>query len=1683
LTDTHGRITITVTATDSGGLASSTNFHVIVSPPAAGNTLQFNYSDYIEIDGLGNWLSNRRQFTFECWFKGTSAYALFYIGSSNKYVTFGDSDHSIYRNGLNTEYVYSGNRSVINDENWHHLAVTWKRNTQNGFKSYLDGVLIRSMDTQDIDLPDFTNQPAWIGKNYYSSGPQGQMDEFRIWEYARTADDIRQNMCRHLSGSEDGLLAYIRFDHPNGTTEIEELTGNPNLTLTMYNGNPSNNWIVSGAAIGDTSIYLYDNGNLGSDYTINMTRADGESITVTGLSGHFEGMQLYLVDETPANTSAPPEWNLLHTNYYWGVFASGLHTQYQMIYNYAGLTGITTENNLKLAFRSAASESWSDSEENALDTGIKTITKSGLDRGEYIPGESNSTTTTGIDTQIIDSNTIAGPLSFSIVDADGGMVTITAQSSNSSLITDTNINLNGAGSYTTTVSLTAGVWQELSIVVIPTSNTYGTADIMLTILDDTGHLTYMTFTVDIIPPGSGNALYFPVNTPQYIQIPAHAFSQSYSEMSISFWTYGQPDTSYETTLIYAEDSSYNELFSFKLPNSSRQMYYYGPMGMEYHSYSLETTEYKGQWNHWAITRNADTQELKFYFNGILQDTAYAANYPIENITRLKIGCYSQGGSNFYGTIDEFRIWDYARSQTEIRQDMCKKLTGSETGLILYYRFDQGSGTKIVDSTSHANHGELYETYDQNRWIRSNAPIGDMSAFDYDGTTASSFSVSLTDAANEKVTVTGESGIYSGLHVYRVDAAPVGITPPTLWTGLDSDHYWGAFPIGTGTTAQIVYQYTGSTAVSVEADTQLAFRNQVENDWSGMSGILNTTSHCITATTSYSRVEFVLGESKTPVIYPIENPTTLEHPVSLTISDSDGGDLTVTISSGYTELSNAQININSSGSNVYAFNGTAGAFENLSIVFTQATSQPAIIPITVTVTDASNLSSTFSFQIEIMPGPGYAFANSTYHSVMVPHDRYLNRSNQLTLEAWIYLNAAVNSTQYIIYKSGSYYLRLEYDRIKYSNSSNTYDFFHHLNPQQWYHLAMVQNDSDVSLYINGILLKTINFYDAVYNSTYDLYIGSINGSSNFYGKLDEIRFWNCARTADEIRAYMCQPLTGSEPNLKLYFKFDQTSGSVVTDHSLYKNHGISSYSDWQISGAALGDVSIYDYDGSIPSDFQVTLAHPNGDSMTLTGDGDSGFYSGLQLYYVDEAPANMNPPDNWTLIDTDHYWGVFASGNEPTYAIAYNYSGIDSYTIENDIKLTMRNNAADNWQEAAANLNTSAKSLHKSNHAGQSEFVLGQAKNPTVFDVADQTSISDAVNFSVVDADGGILTITVSLADGSTLTQVSFNVNSSGSNSVTVSTTAGIAEDLSLTINRLTDAMGDLTLTVMVTDAQGLTSSTQFQVAFMPGPGYAFYFSGSYDTVQVLHDESLSFTRMTLETWVKLYNQCNAYPFYKNGDFYIYVTPNTIEFYNGNNYLSINYVLPVNEWVHIACVYDVTQTMFIYVNGELKYQQSLSPGSTSNTSPLYIGSSSGSSTIYGEMDETRIWNYGRTATQIRETMCQKLNGTEPGLVAYYRFDHANGAVLKDYSIYENHATMSGIEDAYWTVSNAPLGNDSAYDYTGALAADFAAAITHTMGDSFSVTGDSGTYTALHIYRVDDFPNAATPPANWSFIDPD
>ena len=61
------------------------------------------------------------------------------------------------------------------------------------------------------------------------------------------------------------------------------------------------------------------------------------------------------------------------------------------------------------------------------------------------------------------------------------------------------------------------------------------------------------------------------------------------------------------------------------------------------------------------------------------------------------------GEYFHGALDEFRIWNIARSPEEIRAAMNSPLTGKEEGLVVNLNFDEGT---VKDLSGHGNDGLL-----------------------------------------------------------------------------------------------------------------------------------------------------------------------------------------------------------------------------------------------------------------------------------------------------------------------------------------------------------------------------------------------------------------------------------------------------------------------------------------------------------------------------------------------------------------------------------------------------------------------------------------------------------------------------------------------------------------------------------------------------------------------------------------------------------------------------------------------------------------------------------------------------------------------------------------------------------------------------------------------------------------
>jgi hypothetical protein len=248
----------------------------------------------------------------------------------------------------------------------------------------------------------------------------------------------------------------------------------------------------------------------------------------------------------------------------------------------------------------------------------------------------------------------------------------------------------------------------------------------------------------------------------------------------------EPDTEITHELWFKTTNGNGGLFSADDPGTGgndRHIYLSGGniWTRVYDSEILHTsgTNYAdGQWHHVAHVIGASVGGEKVYVDGnlVVSGTKNGSDFTWQ--TRILIG-YSVDGGLFQGEIDEVRVWNVARTQQQIRENMHLRLNGNETGLLGYWRFDEGTGTTAFDATANANNGTLE---DDIPWVLSTVPLGAGSS----SSAASFTSGTLTLGTVQLSTISpfpGAVDITETQIMAPPDSLPVGSST------ILSDRYW------------------------------------------------------------------------------------------------------------------------------------------------------------------------------------------------------------------------------------------------------------------------------------------------------------------------------------------------------------------------------------------------------------------------------------------------------------------------------------------------------------------------------------------------------------------------------------------------------------------------------------------------------------------------------------------------------------------------------------------------------------------------------------------------------------------------------------------------------------------------------------------------------------------------------
>jgi len=371
-----------------------------------------------------------------------------------------DQEHSSFEFAVETtqnrSFVWSNTKPK--KDVWYHVAGTYDSTTSR-IEIYVNGNYENYRGLSGNITPFKNDYYLKAGRWSCDCGERsfpGTIDELTIWKKALSEAEIRDIMCKKLTGNEDSLVGYWRFDEATGDSTID-LSGNnhpgyifnevgeasfgSSTTLTdnskswttnewqdhliaitndtgagqkrriqsnnsdqitvksawdtapdgtsNYVISSYNEWVTSGAALGDASTYDYD-----SPSSLTLNSNDGDGVTVSSISGSPDGIQIYRVDEEPNVTTPPGNLETLSQVHYFGVFVTGgTDTSYTLTYNYDGHPGITDESTLDLATRlNNASTSWTEGDAT-LSTQDNTLEITNQTRGEYILASESSDNT------------------------------------------------------------------------------------------------------------------------------------------------------------------------------------------------------------------------------------------------------------------------------------------------------------------------------------------------------------------------------------------------------------------------------------------------------------------------------------------------------------------------------------------------------------------------------------------------------------------------------------------------------------------------------------------------------------------------------------------------------------------------------------------------------------------------------------------------------------------------------------------------------------------------------------------------------------------------------------------------------------------------------------------------------------------------------------------------------------------------------------------------------------------------------------------------------------------------------------------------------------------------------------------------------------------------------------------
>lgn len=937
----------------------------------------------------------------------------------------------------------------------------------------------------------------------------------------------------------------------------------------------------------------------------------------------------------------------------------------------------------------------------------------------------------------------------------------------------------------------------------------------------------------------------------------------------------------------------------------------------------------GAWHHVAAVYDANNSTIEIYVDGVAGGSPVSVSSltvsQFANTENLLIGSDSSAANpSLNGMMDDVRIWSEARTAQEIADNFDKSLTGNETNLEAYWKFDQADGATITDVTGNGHNATL-GINNNTTPAQSVSLDGDLDYVEVPTTVVSNLSaytieakVFLDENTGEALFISQQGGVdtralfsigygknSSNTAIETKTAGTVSFSPSNggglldSVTQLQTDQWYHVAVTFDGTTARLYIDgqedVTSSTGSFVIADASGA-------DYAAIGGgpQAGASQHFNGDVAEFRVWDKALTATE--------------------VADNVNGNVANDANGLLVEYTFDNVIGNSVQDNTA--NGNNGTLTNDAVIVANDTTPD--IETGTAPTLISSLGKALDFDS----------ASNQYINVGRGAGDNLAITGDLTVETWVNLDSIGTAQKIASFRQGQddsssatnalYQLTVgangdvSYFHENSGSGDNTIAVFDtNLVAGQWYHLALVRDDTakTITLYVNDEVASFVSFIEndstdllSGTTSTYtlsatggasaSLQIGKLTGENQDYldGQLSDLRIWDVARTSAEISANKDGLVDPASPGLVLNYAFDELNGTTVEDRSSSGNDGTTVNSPVIVDTAA----SLEGNDITIANDESIT------GSMTADVTGTATFSLG-------------DTPDNGSL-SLDAVTGLWE------YKPADGFIGTDSFVIraigatsgvdEETVTVTVTADTDDNPSPTSSALQLGADKTYI-------EFGAGDGN---AFQITGDVTFETWINPSEL-ADATIMVVEGASTDTS-------NINNA--------------------------------LALLMLQADG--------------------------SIRLLHEPTDQ-------------NQ--------SGEDFIFPVG-----------------LTAGTWAHLSAVRDATaDTWTLYVNGEAFGARSYTEDAAVGTSAtLKIGgnvSTSGDiiNEFSGQIADTRIWDDVRTSDEVRDNYNQQLSGNEPNLVGYYTYEGDTTAGIQD--------RTSNNHDGY-LVDNTPAsvqGNVLELDGTG------------------------------------------------------